>query len=255
MSKLISLDKDGKIVYEGMLSSQEKADIDEILYALKQEIPQIEKELAEKYGPSVWYKYYLGMFLSNLLERFEIPYNERRKFWDEIKNFATETQRKRDEGKAAVTRSFYEQCYALSRLEKNVVEKLTWRQWQDLLDRKGNREDPRIFSWIGQSTGKIGNEEWREFEKALNLYLKNKDTSVFSDEELYSIYDSLRKMVNVWQIRFKEFAQDHPQSAKIKNKAVWSKRYYQKCFKLKKEHRTRVVTPEICENAFNELMK
>ena len=37
---------DGHIVYDGMLSSQEKASIDEILAALQEEIPAIERDLA-----------------------------------------------------------------------------------------------------------------------------------------------------------------------------------------------------------------
>jgi len=61
---------------------------------------------------------------------------------------ATKEERKRNEGAHSVTRSFYQQCYILSQQDKKTVEKLTWRQWQDLLDRVGNREDERIFDWI-----------------------------------------------------------------------------------------------------------
>ena len=255
MGRLVSLDAEGRLIYEGLLSSQEKATVDEILNALKTEIPQIEADLKATYGQSVWYKYHLGLFLGELLEKYEITIAERRKFWDEIKDFATETERKRNEGTNAVTRSFYQQCFILSQQSKDVVEKLTWRQWQDILDRVGNREDPRIFEWIKKYPSKIREDDWREFEKALHLYLKDKDTSVFEDEELFAIYDSIMLMSVKWREQFKVFEQGHPKSAKIKTKGTWAKKYYARCFALKKEQRSKVVTEEMCNIAFAELMK
>jgi len=255
MGRLVSLDAEGRLIYEGLLSSQEKATVDELLNALKTEIPQIEADLKATYGQSVWYKYHLGLFLGELLEKYEITIAERRKFWDEIKDFATETERKRNEGTNAVTRSFYQQCFILSQQSKDVVEKLTWRQWQDILDRVGNREDPRIFEWIKNYPGKIREDDWREFEKALHLYLKDKDTSVFEDEELFAIYDSIMLMSVKWREQFKVFEQEHPKSAKIKTKGTWAKKYYARCFALKKEQRSKVVTEEMCNIAFAELMK
>lgn len=255
MGHLVSLDSEGRLVYEGLLSSQEKATVDEILNALKEEIPQIEADLEMAYGQSVWYKYNLGLFLGGLLEKYKITIAERRKFWDEIKVFATKEDRKRNEGTNAVTRSFYQQCYILSQQEKDIVEKLTWRQWQDILDRVGNREDERIFQWIKQVPGKIREDDWREFEKALHLYLKGKDTSVFDTEELFSIYDSLMQMVKIWREKFKKFTAEHPKSAKIKTKGTWAKKYYARCLALKKEKRTKTITEETCHAAFAELME
>lgn len=255
MEHIVSLDSEGRLVYKGLLSSQEKATVDEILNALKSEIPQIEADLASEYGQSVWYKYNLGLFLGGLLEKYQITIAERRQFWDEIKTFATKEERKRNEGTKAVTRSFYQQCYILSCQDKEVVEKLTWRQWQDILDRVGNREDERIFVWIKNLSGKIREDDWREFEKALHLYLKGKDTSVFTDEELFSIYDSLLKMCKVWREKFKVFEIEHPKSLKIKSKGIWAKKYYARCFEIKKEQRLRIVTQEICEQAFAELLE
>lgn len=245
---------DGHLVYDGLLSSKEKATIDEILNALKEEIPIIESDLSEEYGQSVWYKYNLGFFLGNLLEKYEISISERRRFWDEIKNFATKEDRKRDEGANSVTRSFYQQCYILSQQDKDVVEKLTWRQWQDILDRVGNREDERIFLWIKQIKGKIREDDWREFEKALHLYLKDKDTSVFEQSELFEIYNSIMQMCQIWRELFKQFSAEHPKSAKIKTKGSWAKKYYAKCFAMKKEQHKRAVNKEICLEAFSSIM-
>lgn len=246
---------DGHLVYDGMLSTKEIATIDEILKALQEEIPTIEADLAEEYGQSVWYKYNLGLVMGELLEKYDISFFERRRFWDEIKNFATQEERKRNEGTNAITRSFYQQCYILSQQDKEVVEKLTWRQWQDILDRVGNREDPRIFDWIKKYPTKIREDDWREFEKALHLYLKDKDTSVFEEDELFTIYDSIMLMCQKWREQFKSFTVQHPKSAKIKSKSVWVKKYYALCFSKKKEIRSRVVTEEMCDAAFAELME
>ena len=63
------------------------------------------------------------------------------------------------------------------------------------------------------------------------------------------------KMCKVWRERFKVFATEHPKSAKIKTKGTWAKKYYARCFALKKEHRTDFITEEICDTAFSELME
>lgn len=237
MGHVVSLDAEGHLIYDGLLSSKEIATIDEILNALKEEIPLIESDLEETYGKSVLYKYYLGKFLGELLTKYNISYSERRKFWDEIKTFASKETRIRDEGANAETRSFYGQCYKLSQIDMEIVQKLSWRQWQDILDRVGNRDDLRIFEWIRYKKEKIREDDWREFEKALHMYLKNKDTSVFSDEEVFEIYDSIFCMCQYWRIEFAKFSKEFPFSAKIKSKARRSKKYQSTCFQLQRELR------------------
>ena len=93
-----------------------------------------------------------------------------------------------------------------------------------------------------------------KFLVLLNLYLKNKDTSVFDDEELFAIYDSIMLMCKKWRELFKSFTVKHPKSAKIKTKGNWAKKYYARCFALKKERGIDVITEDICNIAFSELM-
>ena len=254
MKHVLSKDASGRIVYEGLLSSEEIASIDKILNTLKEEIPEIESELEAEYGKSVLYKYNLGKVLGSFLEKFEIEPSERRQFWNEIKEFATNEKRTRDEGKNAETRSYYAQCYRLSQFDQAIVEKLSWRQWQDLFDRVGNREDERIFDWIGQRENKIKEGEWREFEKALHLYLKGKDTSVFSDEELFEIYESLMQMGQYWLKAFAKFKKDNPSSAKVKTQAKRCKKYQTECLKIKREKRL-PLDDTIFASAFEAAMK
>lgn len=253
MGHIVELDAEGHLVYEGLLSSKEIATIDDILTVLKKEIPQIEADLEATHGKNVLYKYYLGKFLGELLTKYKISAYERRKFWNEIKTFATKENRIRNEGANAETRSFYGQCFKLSQFDQEIVEKLSWRQWQDILDRVGNREDERIFEWIRNKKEKIREDDWREFEKGLNLYLKNKDTSVFTDEELYEIYESILQMSKYWRVAFGQFSKDFPNSAKIKSKSRRSKKYQSTCFQLKRElHKS--LDDAIFEEAFDIAM-
>lgn len=254
MGHVVSMDAEGHLIYQGLLSSKEKATIIEILNALREEIPQIESDLEETYGNSVLYKYYLGKFLGELLVKYGISISERRQFWDEIKTFATQEKRVRNEGTKAVTRSFYQQCYVLSQYDLDVVVKLSWRQWQDILDRVGDREDDRLFTWIKNRDEKFRQDDWREFLKGLHQYLKNKDTSVFSDEELFEIYDSILKMCIYWRVEFTKFSNENPKSAKIKTKTRRSKKYQATCFQLKKELR-KPLDVEIFKTAFDIAMK
>ena len=255
MKKIITIDKEGNLIYEGMLSSREKATVDEILRTLQNEIPDIEKNLSEKYGKGVLYKYNLGIFLGMLLDKYDISFVERRKFWDEIKFLASEEKRTRNEGKNSATRSFYQQCFELSKLDLDTVEKLSWRQWQDLFDRVENRSDDRLFLWIKKYPIKITENEWRSFEKALHLFLKNKDTTVFNNEELFEIYDSIILMCKEWHKLFNTFAQNNPKSQKIKNKANWENKFYSSCYLLRKENHSNIVSIEMCQEAFEHLFK
>ncbi|MDD4111208.1 MAG: ATP-dependent helicase [Clostridia bacterium] len=250
MSKYIGKDILGRKVYHGMQTSKQTEISDSLLNFLEIEIPKIEKELAAKYGSSVLYKYYLGKKLDEYLIQYNVLEKERRTFWDEIKNFASSsTTITRDDGKNSKVRSFFEQCYILSQIDIETVNKLSWRQWQNLLDRVVNREDKRIFDWIKEHTPKIKEDEWRSFQKALNLYLKNMDTSVFSQNELFSIYESILFMSQYWLKAFSEYAKRHPKSLKIKSKGKWELKFYTQCFLTKKEQK-KDLDSDLCSEVF-----
>lgn len=252
MGKIVKKDDTGHIVYKGLLSSEEIAAADALLKQLMEEIPRIESELAEKYNSkSILYKYYLGKRLGEYLEEHKIYDRERRYFWIEIKSFATADEYHKDRSSV---RQFYEQCYMISRLDFETVEKLSWRQWQDLLDRPKNRADDRLFAWITHKPDKIREDDWREFEKALHLYLGNKDTAVFSDDDLFTLYDSLMLMCKTWRLLFGEYAKAHPKSAKIKNKSAWAKKYYSKCFETRRVRKC-TIDVVLCNEVFKEVFK
>lgn len=253
MAVLIELDENGKKVYRGFLSSEETRNADLLLGLLQDEIPKIGQKLSILYGNGVLYKYYMGKRLSELLDEYRISEKERVYFWDEIKNFASDKERKREDGGEAKTRKFYEQCYRLSQIDLQTVKKLSWRQWQDLLDRTQNRVDDRIFIWIGIHEPKIKEAEWRAFEKALNIFLKKKDSSVFSDQELFDLYEMILMMGQCWIEEFNNFAKSHPKSMKIKTKGKWENKYYTQCFIHRKVNKSPLKEDD-CKIIFCELM-
>lgn len=253
MAVLVELDEMGRKIYRGFLSSSETQKADLLLGFLQDEIPSIGVTLKATYGDSVLYKYFMGKRLEELLNEYDVSEKERVYFWNEIKNFATDKERKRNDGGNSKTRKFYEQCFQLAQLDQGTVEKLSWRQWQDLFDRTTNREDRRIFKWIGIHEPKIKEKEWRAFEKALNLFLKNKDTSVFEDDELFEIYEMILIMVQTWIDKIQEFEDTFPKSAKNKSKSKWESKFYELCFKSRKANKRNMIKND-CNTLFDILM-
>jgi len=255
MAKLVKKDSDGRTTYEGILTSKEIIPYDELLEFLKKKIPDIEKALEEQYGKTVLYKYYLGKALQKYLTDNDVSENERRTFWNEIKDFATQEERKRNEGVNSKTRSFYEQCFILSQIDIEAVKKLSWRQWQDLLDRIGNREDERIYKWIKKQTSKIREDDWREFEKILHFFLRGKETSVFTDNEMFNIYDSFLLAAKRWREQFNGFIEGLPNYKRfIKRHAKLIKQYIAICLQMRRENK-KEIDEMICKAAFGQALK
>lgn len=89
-------------------------------------------------------------------------------------------------------RDDFEYMFKASKLEYEFFEKLTWDGWRRLMDSSNIRKEPRFMRWLESKSTK-GNEIkrglMRKFVKRLNGFLLNKDTSVYSDGELFAIYE------------------------------------------------------------------
>ena len=254
MANIVEFDRNGNIIYRGMLSSSEILLYDQLIETLKQDIPKIEQDLKNQYGDSIMYKYNLGRLLGEILEKNNVSIKERRRFWDEIKTLATTENRTRAEGTNSKRRSFFEQCYRLSQIDEKTVRKLSWRQWETLLDRSDkNTDDARFFTWIKNFPRKIREDEWREFMKVMNLYLDITDTSVFDDSELFTIYDSMIIMADTWLLNLKKFKKSHPSSRKLTSVSSWSKKFYKNCFDYARNNKEK-ITEELCQKQFLRTM-
>ena len=89
-------------------------------------------------------------------------------------------------------RDDFRYIFEAARLPYDFFEKITWDGWRRLMDSPNIRRDKRFSLWLERKYGK--NEQVkkgfvRKFVKELNRLLKNKDTSVFTDDEIFEIYE------------------------------------------------------------------
>lgn len=228
MAYFVKKDEEG-IKYRDFLTAAQIKQADELLHYLQENFPEYTKKLSEEYGvgTSVYF-YHMGVWIKNVIEEHDIPVMARKYLFSEIASFAPDKERLRD---VADNRNPYYQAYLLAQLDEKTVEKMSFNKWQSLLERESEREDARIYEWINSiNNEKITGKEWRAFLKLLHAYLKNIDTSVFSNNELFSIYDSLIASVKSWDIGCKQFIKKHPNSQKLKDtktKNKWQSKYFQ----------------------------
>ena len=172
----------------GLLTNAEIEHAEELLKELEINIPSIETTLQNKHGNGLDYKYYLGEYLAKYIDQESIKDRERLYFWREIEEFASLNNNPKSESNQ---RHFYEYCYIIFSFGYKIAHSLTYRQWNDILARKRIRQDVRIFNWFEIKNEEKANLYWRNFLPTLNEFLSKKDTSVFSIDELYQIYESI----------------------------------------------------------------
>jgi hypothetical protein len=92
--------------------------------------------------------------------------------------------------------SHFSYCYKLSRFPREFVDMAgDWTSWSEFFDRKETKNDPRIIEWLGRKakvSDVSGRQNWlRPLTKAIHREFENRDTTVFSLEELYERLDKI----------------------------------------------------------------
>ncbi len=84
-------------------------------------------------------------------------------------------------------------CFLLGQYEeKFVVNAGHWRAWREFLDRKHIRDDQRIIKWISTRAELNPPSNWlRIFNREISRKLKNIDSSVYEDLELFRLLDQI----------------------------------------------------------------
>lgn len=92
--------------------------------------------------------------------------------------------------------SHFSYCYLISRFSWKFVKRAgDWTSWSEFFDRKETKNDPRIIKWIGFKA-KEGNikskQNWlRPLTRAIHKEFVKKDTTFFSEKELYNRLDKI----------------------------------------------------------------
>ena len=183
----------------------------ELDFLLQRRMPEIESELIEKgflksdlpdesapaLGGNIALWWNLGLLLKPIVEdeRLVRP-KERRFLWEAIRMYATPRIKRVDRGPSRV---HWDYCYRVSKFPWGFVSRLNWDDWVFFVDSRSLRQEPRIDKWLQRKMKAIAGlnrQEFRALARELNRVFKGKDTSVFSDEELFAIYDSVLERIS-----------------------------------------------------------
>lgn len=107
-----------------------------------------------------------------------------------VKMYATSRILRKDRG----SRLHLDYCIRVSELPWDFVKKLNWDDWVFFLDSKSLRQEPRTDKWLQnriEKLSKLDRSRFRELAKRLNAEFKDIDTSLYSSQELFAIYDSI----------------------------------------------------------------
>jgi len=95
--------------------------------------------------------------------------------------------------------SHFRYCNIISKYDWNFVESAgNWTAWVEFLDSPAIRDDDRVIDWLGsiQLKAQGSLQDWlRRLTKEIRTSFKNKDTSVFTDDELYNKLNTIFKNV------------------------------------------------------------
>lgn len=177
--------------YEEIVTYDNAKYTDEQLDAMKEEFYQAEKELSKKCKKDndSEYSYELGVLLASKLKKYKIIESNRYRFWKMLRQYVNE----KDPRKVITDkRDFYEYDYMLSKLPKELAIKYSRSKWDHLFDVTTARKDERIYDWLLKNDNKEfinNNHVFQDFCKCLKDYIYNIDTGIYSDEEIFALFD------------------------------------------------------------------
>jgi hypothetical protein len=208
----IIVDKDGRRVYKtiGYLAYEDKENADKLDNFLKFKIKEIEQRLKKKgllflrgRSGSIEFWYNLGVELRELWNQVRTEYGLPDTFLPYFLKaaFDNSNSAKPKSGRAnRLKNAYFYYSYVLAGLPlKQVKSAGSWREWIEFLDSKRIRTDPRIIKWfvtrkvmeIREDTT-LTREDWfRRITREIRFEFHRIDTTVLSEDELYSSLDEI----------------------------------------------------------------
>ncbi len=151
-------------------------------------IKKNEKQLKQK-AIDVEIAYRIGKKLAQIVDNTNlVSPNERQWAWKALREIYFKKNIFKNRGR---TRDDLEYFYKASKYPLSFIKSITWDGWNRFLDYPSIRQDERFEKWFrakAQKIGKIKRGFLRRFTKQLYFLIKNKDTTIFSDEEVFEIY-------------------------------------------------------------------
>lgn len=173
---------------------------------LSKKVSEIEKEMKStgflklkgKKGEVVKLWYEVGRRLDFVTDTSVVAAEDREFVWRAIYDHAGElapgplTERVRRDPET----SHFSYCYKLARFPWKFVGMAgDWTSWSEFFDRKETKNDPRIIEWLGKKAKESNvsaRQNWlRPLTKAIHKEFENRDTTVFSVQELYERLDRI----------------------------------------------------------------
>lgn len=189
-----------------LITKKEKEKAEKFDEFLKEKVKQIEQKMKDtkllnlkgKRGRVLKLWYEVGKELEFVMDTSIVAAEDRKFVWRAIYDHAEKLAR----GplpvrvKRSPETSLFSYCYKVSRFTWEFVKNAgDWTSWSTFLDRKETRNDSRIIEWLGKKEKEdtiLNRQNWlRPITKAIHGEFKNKDTTVFSDEELYEKLDKI----------------------------------------------------------------
>ncbi len=115
--------------------------------------------------------------------------------------YMSQTLLRKDRG----SRLHLDYCVRVSELPWEDVKNKNWSDWVYLLDSKSLRSELRADKWLKKNIkelSKMERSQFRHLVKKINSELKEIDTSIYEDKELFSIYNQALEE-SLMQTRFK----------------------------------------------------
>lgn len=187
---------DGFQTYGDIKYSEEQYDL------MKEDFYNFESSLEKKYKSySSEYCYELGLYLCQKLEEYRIVESTRYQFWEALRKYVNI---KNPTKVITDLRDPYEYCYMMSKIDRDLIVKYPRTRWDHLFDCVTAREDNRLYKWLLNTEYIERNECWQGFIKALKVYFKGIDTSIYSEEEMFEFYDQILLKTNILFDNLKE---------------------------------------------------
>jgi len=188
----------GKLIFNSIKITEEEKNralkLDEALAKLGAEIEKEWLSKIKKNGAGIKIDvdvaYNIGKKIAIIIddENLVSP-NEKYWVWKAIREMYLKENVIKIRGK---TRDDLEYFYKASKYPLKFIKSISWDGWSRLLDYPSIRQDVRFERWLQEKAKSIGELKkgfFRKFSKNLYFLIKDKDTTVLSDQELREIYE------------------------------------------------------------------